>query len=59
MSKNEKTFIEIYKENTLIYRVYNYNQETNVGEIEIITYEELIQNYDFNPITYKVTKKNN
>ncbi|MDE5776676.1 MAG: DUF3883 domain-containing protein, partial [Treponemataceae bacterium] len=57
MSENEKAFIEIYKENTQIYRVYNYNQETNVGEIEIITYEELMKNYDFNPITYKVTKK--
>lgn len=57
MSENEKAFIEIYKENTQIYRVYNYNQETNVGEIAIITCEELMQNYDFNPITYKVTKK--
>ena len=58
MSENEKTFMEIYKENTLIYRVYNYSKETNVGEIEIITYDELIKNYDFNPITYKVTRKN-
>lgn len=57
MSENEKSFIEIYKENTQIYRVYNYDQETNVGEIEIITYEDLMQNFDFNPITYKVTKK--
>lgn len=57
MSENEKAFIEIYKENTQIYRVYNYNQETNVGEIEIITYEDLMQNYNFNPITYKVTKR--
>lgn len=59
MSENEKSFIEIYKENTQIYRVYNYNQETNVGEIEIITYEDLMQNFDFNPITYKVTKRSN
>lgn len=57
MSENEKAFIEIYKENTVIYRVYNYNQETNVGEIEIITYEELLNEYVFNPITYKVSKK--
>lgn len=57
MSENEKAFMEIYKDNTLIYRVYNYNQETNVGEIEVISYETLIQNYDFNPITYKVTRK--
>ena len=57
MSENEKTFMEIYKDNALIYRVYNYNLETNVGEIEIITYDKLVTEYDFNPITYKVTKK--
>lgn len=59
MSENEKTFMEIYKENTLIYRVYNYDKDTNVGEIEVITYDKLVANYDFNPITYKVTKKTN
>ena len=59
ISENEKNFMEIYKENTLIYRVYNYNQDTNVGEIEIISYDKLIEKYDFNPITYKVTKKSN
>lgn len=57
MSENEKNFIEIYKENTLIYRVYNYNPDTNMGEIEVITYDKLFNDYDFNPITYKVTKK--
>ena len=59
MSENEKAFIEIYKENTRIYRVYNYNPDTNMGEIEVITYDDLNNNYDFNPITYKVTKKSN
>ena len=57
MSENEKAFIEIYNENTLIYRVYNYNPETNIGEIEIIDSNKLINEYEFNPITYKVTKK--
>ena len=57
MSENEKTFMEIYKDNALIYRVYNYNLETNVGEIEIITYDKLTTEYDFNPVTYKVSKK--
>lgn len=57
MSENEKTFMEIYKDDTVIYRVYNYNQETNVGEIEVISYSQLIDNYDFNPVTYKVTRK--
>ena len=59
ISENERAFIEINKNNTLIYRVYNYDQDTNVGEIEMITYDDLISNYDFNPITYKVTKKRN
>lgn len=57
MSENERAFIEIYQENALIYRVYNYDQETNIGEIEIISYSDLMLNYAFNPITYKVTKK--
>lgn len=57
MSENEKAFMEIYKENTLIYRVYNYNPETNIGEVEIITHEALLSEYDFNPTTYRVTKK--
>jgi hypothetical protein len=57
MSENERAFIEIYQGNAFIYRVYNYDQDTNIGEIEIITYDELIANYTFNPVTYKVTKK--
>lgn len=57
MSENEKSFMEIYKDNTLIYRVYNYDKDTNMGEIEVIDYNKLTQHYDFNPITYKVTKK--
>lgn len=57
MSENERAFIEIYQDNAFIYRVYNYDQDTNIGEIEIINYDELIANYIFNPVTYKVTKK--
>lgn len=57
MSENEKTFMDIYCDNVLIYRVYNYNHETNVGEIEIITQSILEKDYLFNPITYKVIKK--
>ena len=57
MSENERAFIEEYKENTLIYRVYNYNQETDVGEHEIIIYEDLVTKYNFNPVNYKVIQK--
>lgn len=57
MSENEKTFMEIYKDNTVIYRVFNFDPATNVGEVEIIDYKSLKENYAFNPITYKVIKK--
>lgn len=57
MSANEKSFMEIYQDCALIYRVYNYDPDTNVGEIEILTYDDLISNYTFDPTTYKVTKK--
>lgn len=57
MSENEKAFMETYKDNTLIYRVYNYNKETNMGEVEVIDYENLKNTYEFNPVTYKITKK--
>ena len=57
MSENERAFIEIYQDNAFIYRVYNYDQDINIGEIEIITYDELEANYTFNPVTYKVSRK--
>lgn len=57
MSENEKSFLEIYANNALIYRVYNYNHDTNVGEIAIITHAELERDYVFNPITFRVSKK--
>ncbi len=57
MMENERTFMRIYQKDTLIYRVYNYNPETNIGEVERIDYATLQRDYVFNPITYKVTKK--
>lgn len=57
MSENEKLFMEIYQDNALIYRVYNYDLDMNVGEIATISYNDLITNYVFDPITYKVSRK--
>ena len=57
MSENERAFMEIYRDNTLIYRVYNYDKDTNIGEIKVIDFDRLTKDYSFNPITYKVTKK--
>lgn len=59
MSENEKLFMEINQNDCFIYRVYNFNPETELGEIEIISYSELVKNYSFNPITYMVTKNKN
>ncbi len=57
LSENERAFMEIYRESALIYRVYNFNLETNIGEIAILSYDELMQGYTLDPITYKVTRK--
>jgi len=59
MSENEKLFMEIYKEEAIIYRVYNYNENLQIGDIETITYEQLFieKKYIFDPITYRVSKK--
>lgn len=40
MSANEKAFMELY-DNVEIYRVYNFNKELNIGEIEIISKRDL------------------
>jgi len=57
ISENEKIFIEIHKDESLIYRVYNFDPINKVGELKIITPQDLLNNYNFDPITYKVTKK--
>ena len=57
MSENEKNFMEINNTNVQIYRVYNYDYETNIGEIKIITQKDLENDYTYNPINYKVIKK--
>ena len=57
MSENEKAFMEIYEQNSFLYRVYNYDIATNIGEIEMIPAAVLRKDYIFDPVTYKVTKK--
>lgn len=56
LSENERAFMEIYRESALIYRVYNYDPGTNIGEIAILTYDTLLESYSLDPVTYKVTK---
>lgn len=58
MSRNEKTFFEQYQnDGAVIYRVYNFDKNTRRGEIKIITATDLLNNYNFDPITFAVTKK--
>ena len=54
ISQNEKTFFEIYKENAYLYRVYNFNMDKKVGEIEIYMAEEILNSFQFDPVGYKV-----
>lgn len=57
MSRNEKMFFETFKDDgACIYRVYNFNCLTRRGAILVITAEELLKDYNFDPITYAITK---
>lgn len=59
MSENEKNFFELHNgcNDTYIYRIYNFNESTLRGEIEIIKCEELLSDYTFDPISFIVHKK--
>ena len=58
MSRNEKSFFEQYEnDGAVIYRVYNFDRNTRRGDIKVITATDLLNNYNFDPVTYAVTKK--
>ncbi len=58
MSKNEKLFFETYQnDGAFIYRVYDFDKITRRGKILIITAKDLLSNYNFDPVTFAVTKK--
>ena len=58
MSENEKLFFETYKDDgAYVYRVYDFNRDTRRGKIEIISANDLLDNYNFDPVTFAVTKK--
>ena len=60
MTRNEKDFFDQYKnDGAVIYRVFNFDKNTRRGEIKIITATELLNNYNFDPETFAVTKKQN
>ena len=56
MSVNEKNFFEEKIDlNAFIYRVYCFNEQTRRGKILVIPARDLIENFDFDPISFKVT----
>lgn len=58
MSRNEKLFFEENMDNNAyIYRVFNFNEESRHGQIKIISAKELLENYNFDPISFMVTAK--
>lgn len=57
MSRNEKSFMEEYREDAVIYRIYNFNPDTKTADVLIITQDNLEREYYLDPITYKVIKK--
>lgn len=59
ISMNELSFLEEYKENALIYRVHDFDYLKNTGRITTISYDQLIQYFYLDPITYKATPKAN
>lgn len=59
MSLNEKSFFEEnIDNNAFIYRVYDFKEEASHGKIQIISASDLLNNYNFDPISFLVSPKN-
>lgn len=59
MTENERAYFKLYKDegDLFIYRVYNFDEIRKVGKLEIIPADKLFTDYQFDSISYKVTKK--
>lgn len=58
MSRTEKEFFEENEDNNAyVYRVYNFNVEGRHGQILKIPAKKLLHNYNFDPVSFMVTKK--
>ncbi|APS41304.1 hypothetical protein FOL01_0445 [Weissella jogaejeotgali] len=59
MTENERSFFDIHQQddNLFIYRIYNFDKDTNSGEIEVISAKELFERFDFDATTYRVSRK--
>lgn len=59
MTENERLYFDLHKNegDLFIYRVYNFDEATRKGNVEVIPASKLISDYRFDPISYKVIKK--
>lgn len=58
MSENELRFLKEHKnDGAILYRVYNFNEETKIGQIKKITAEEVLNNYKVDTKNYVVQKR--
>lgn len=59
MTENERLYFELHKDegDLFISRVYNFDDTTRKGNIEVIPASKLFTDYEFDPISYKVFKK--
>lgn len=58
ISINELSFIKEYQEEARIYRVYNFDYDKNIGDVLVIDYSMLVNDFNIDPVTYRVTPKN-
>lgn len=57
-TENEFNTMSRYVERYYLYRVYEFNEETNIGQIIIFKGKEMIESYfDFSPKVYVLTQK--
>lgn len=53
ISENERLFLETYKEDAKIVRVYNFDKEKGIGEIFEISGKDFLEQIRLQPIAYK------
>lgn len=58
MTENERAYFELnrYENSSFIYRVFNFDVNTRMGNIIVISAEELFSMYSFDPVSYKVSR---
>lgn len=57
LSENERLFLEMYENEAEIVRVYNFDKETEIGEIYRVGGNKLMETIDLKPISYSVKIK--